>query len=94
MFEEGLFHGIGFLNIKEEDVRTMIEHNAFMNDPNRWFRYVGEWSHGRISGRGKLVTTSEIYSGGFARGQFDGEGKLIFKDGSVTEGRFYSGIHL
>jgi hypothetical protein len=43
-----------------------------------------------MSGRGKLVTATEIYTGDFDQGLYHGEGKLI-DHSRVSEGRFYRG---
>ena len=83
MFEEGCFHGIGFVNIQEAEIYDFMAENRFITEAKVMFRYVGEWKQGRLSGSGKLVTKSEVYTGHFERGQFHGEGKLAIKDGKT-----------
>jgi hypothetical protein len=62
-FEEDQFHGIGCINVSQDEVRNFIEQNLMLTDPNSNLKFVGEWKRGKISGKGKLVTASEIYAG-------------------------------
>ena len=42
------------------------------------------------NGKGKLVNENkDTYEGGFLDGQKDGEGKIIFYDGTEYSGNFY-----
>lgn len=43
-----------------------------LSNPNFDIQYVGEWKYGKMSGRGKLVTVSQIYTGDFVEGLFQG----------------------
>ena len=71
-FEGGHFHGIGFVNLHEREVKEFMEKSAFINEGGPDFRYVGEWKEGVISGVGKIVSKSEVYSGQFTNGSFNG----------------------
>ena len=71
-----------------------MQQNKFLLDQTIDVKYVGEWSQGRLTGRGKLVTRGHIYSGDFKNGQLQGEGKLVEKSGKVSEGKFYMGMHI
>jgi hypothetical protein len=40
-----------------------MQQNLFLSDPTIDVKYVGEWIEGKLTGRGKIVTRTDIYSG-------------------------------
>ena len=60
-----------------------MEKNVFVDERSpTFFQYVGECEEGVISGVGRIATKSQIYSGQFTNGSFNGQGKLVDKGGS------------
>ncbi len=51
--------------------------------------YEGEW---KKDGKGVYKFAEGIYEGNFAKGQFEGYGKLMYLDGSIYEGEFVNGL--
>ena len=64
-------------------MRNFLQQNTFLNNPNVFVKYVGEWKKGKPNGQGKLVTPYELYTGYFIDGLFEGEGKLVSLNGKI-----------
>ncbi len=50
--------------------------------------YEGDFENDLYSGEGKEVKNGIQYNGKYSLGSLNGQGKIIFKDGSVVEGKF------
>ena len=87
-FKDDKFEGIGAMNVNLEEMDAFIGRKGFYEDNK--LHFVGEWREGKMEGRGKLVTADEVYTGQLVNSLFEGEGKLVNKQGS-QEGTFKQG---
>jgi len=77
----GLRHGKGTLSTLQGDVwhssfKQGLAEGAAVIDYSNGDRYEGQVSRGRLSGKGLLTRSSEVYSGEWAEGLRDGEGRV------------------
>ena len=52
----------------------------------------GEFLHGKLSGFGRGIDGDEFYVGEYKADEYDGEGTVVYLDGSSYQGAFKDGM--
>lgn len=66
---------------------------GFMVHLNKQYKFQGYFKEGCRNGRGRLVTLEKAQEGDWINDSITGDGKEIFKDGSVFQGKFANGLY-
>ena len=70
----------------------MGKQNGHFTVTSPYWKYVGEWKDGEMSGQGtKTWTNGDMYEGEFKDGKYDGQGTYTWSDGRKYVGEWLDG---
>lgn len=95
-YQHGTFNGNGKLVLVDGSVYVGQMANGAFNGTGKFTTangvvYVGAFVNNAFQGVGKITTPTEEYTGNFNKGTYDGQGSLVYKNGTRYTGQFVGG---